>query len=183
MDWRWPSDNAGWTDPNGLERLMAMLSDAFGAPVPATSFTFDADRMRDASREIEESASGHLLVGFQDSIRLDGEEGVYRDLTDRGVRVTAFGTGQPSTDLPLTWIETPADRTALENQWFLVADGPGPRALVGYELSDPESFGRGTATDPRRRFAGFTTEEPALIAALTTHLRGVASRHAPPPAA
>ena len=92
-----------------------------------------------ATRQIEAAArvaGGSLLVGFQRAEKLDGEAATYRRLVAAGVRVTAFGTGEPGSLPGVDWVRLPEDQAALQNQWLLVAEQSEPIAFVGFETSE-----------------------------------------------
>jgi hypothetical protein len=78
------------------------------------------------------------------------------------------------------WVRLPEDHGALANQWFLVTETPEPIAFVGFETSPSDRIGVGGATDPSRTWAGFVTDDPRLVGAIASYLRGVADREAPP---
>jgi len=154
--------------------LLGRAQQELGGPLTGTRLLYDARDMLAATRQIEAAVrGGRLFVGFQRAELADGEAGVYRRLVDSGVRVVAFGTGQPRRLPGLRWVAVPEDQTALQNQWFLVAEEPEPIAFVGFETSPPERFGRVGVTDPNRTFTGFVSDDPRLIRALTTHLTAV----------
>jgi hypothetical protein len=145
--------------------------------VPSTRLLYHARDMLAATREIEAAVRGAdttLFVGFQRAEKLDGEARTYRSLVAAGVRVTAFGTGEPG-DLPgLDWVRLPEDQAAIQNQWLLVSEQPEPIAFVGFETSDPERFGRAGAGDGSRTFTGFVTGDRRLVRAVAEHLEIVA---------
>jgi hypothetical protein len=78
------------------------------------------------------------------------------------------------------WVRLPEDHGALANQWFLVTETPEPIAFVGFETSPSDRIGVGGATEPSRTWAGFVTDDPRLVGAIASYLRGVADREAPP---
>jgi hypothetical protein len=183
VDWHRHGD--GDTEA-GRQAALAELLDRAQREVGAraltgTRFLFAARDMLAATREIEAAARGSgasLLVGFQRAEKADGEAATYRDLVERGVRVVGFGTGRPAGWPGARWVTLPEDQAALENQWFLVADGPEPIAFVGFETSPPDRFGEVGVTDPSRTFVGFVTDDRRLIGALAEHLRALAEREA-----
>ena len=129
-----------------------------------------------ATREIETAVRGAdttLFVGFQRAEKLDGEAGTYRGLVAAGVRVIAFGTGEPGHLPGLDWVPLPEDQAALENQWLLVAEQPEPIAFVGFETSEPERFGRAGVSDGSRTFTGFVSGDRRLVRAIAEHLEAI----------
>jgi hypothetical protein len=147
-----------------------------GGPLTGTRLLYRAGDMLAATREIEAAVRGTdttLFVGFQRAEKLDGEAATYRGLVAAGVRVIAFGTGEPR-DLPgVRWVPVPDDQAALQNQWLLVAEQPEPIAFVGFETSRPDRFGLVGVTDPSRTFTGFVTGDRRLVRAIAEHLEAI----------
>jgi hypothetical protein len=159
-----------------LDLLRRAQRELGGDPLTGTRFLFQAHDMLAATREIEAAVSGAdttLLVGFQRAEKLDGEAGTYRRLVRGGVRVIAFGTGEPLGLPGVRWVRLPEDQAALQNQWFLVAERPEPIAFVGFETSAPDRFGLVGVTDPSRSFTGFVTGDRRLVRAIAEHLEVV----------
>jgi hypothetical protein len=167
----------------GVAQLLARAQEELGGPLLGARFLYDARQMFAATREIEQAASESgttLYVGFQRADKLDGEASIYRNLTERGVQVIAFGTGTPAEISQVRWVRLPEDHGALENQWFLVTEAPEPLAFVGFETSPSDRIGEGGATDPSRTWAGFVSDDPRLVGAIASHLHGLADKAAPP---
>lgn len=183
MDWRRePSDDAN--DPTGVTALLERAQNELGGdPITGTRFLHDATEMLRATREIEAAVSGvdtTLYVGFQNAEKLDGEADVYRALTKGGTSVQAFGEGTSQEARRLdrvTWTALPQQRYALENQWFLVTRDPEPIAFVGFEASPEDQRGHGDATDPRKSWEGFVTDDERVIDAIIAHLDSVVRQH------
>lgn len=147
-----------------------------GGPLTGTRFLYRARDMLAATREIEAAVRGAdttVFVGFQRAEKLEGEARTYRDLVAAGVRVIAFGTGEPEHLPGLDWVRLPEDRAALQNQWLLVAEQPEPIAFVGFETSDPERFGRSGVANGSRTFTGFVTGDRRLVRAIAEHLETI----------
>jgi hypothetical protein len=159
-----------------LDLLRRAERELGGGPVTGTRLLYHAREMLAATREIEAAIRGAdttVFVGFQRAEKLEGEAATYRDLVAAGVRVIAFGTGQPE-DLPgLDWVRLPEDQAALQNQWLLVAEQPEPIAFVGFETSDPERFGRAGVATGSRTFTGFVTADRRLVRAIAEHLETI----------
>lgn len=179
MDWTYPS-----TPPDrqaeGIAEMARRVVDQIGdSHLPGTRFTYDAGEMLRATREIEAAVQGggNLWVGFQNAPKLDHEVARYKDLTDHGVDVVAFGTGSPETasEVPLRWIELDPSTVRLENQWFLVTTDPEPIAFVSWEVSDPARFGVGGISGPDKEFVGFVTDDGRVISALLSYLEAAAT--------
>jgi hypothetical protein len=167
----------------GVAQLLARAQQELGGPLLGAKFVYDARQMFAATREIERAVSAPgttLYVGFQRAEKLDGEAPIYRNLTSQGVQVIAFGTGSPAKMAQVRWVRLPEDHGALANQWFLVTQTPEPIAFVGFETSPSDRIGEGGAADPSRTWAGFVTDDPRLVAAIASHLHGLAGRAAPP---
>jgi hypothetical protein len=159
-----------------LDLLRRAQRELGGGPLTGTRFLYRVRDMLAATREIEAAVRGHdttLYVGFQRADRLAGEAATYRDLVAAGVRVTAFGTGEPGPPAGVRWVRLPEDQAALQNQWLLVTERPEPIAFVGFETSEPDHFGRAEVTDPARTFAGFVTGDRRLVRAIAEHLEAV----------
>jgi hypothetical protein len=147
-----------------------------GGPLTGTRLLYRARDMLAATRQIEaaaRAAGGSLLVGFQRAEKLDGEAATYRDLVAAGVRVTAFGTGEPGPLPGVDWVRLPEDQAALQNQWLLVAEQPESIAFVGFETSEPDRFGLVSVADPSRSFTGFVTGDRRLVRAIAEHLKAI----------
>jgi hypothetical protein len=159
-----------------LDLLRRAQRELGGGPLTGTRFLYHVPDMLAATREIEAAVRGHdtaLLVGFQRAGKLVSEAATYRDLVGAGVRVTAFGTGEPGEPTGVTWVRLPEDQAALQNQWLLVTEQPEPIAFVGFETSEPDRFGRVEITDPARSFTGFVTGDPRLVRAIAEHLDAI----------
>ena len=183
MDWqRQPSETPG--DPTGVAALLEAAQHAVGGePIVGTRFLHDAHQMLRSTREIEASVTAvdaTLWVGFQRAEVFLREYDVYRDLTGQGTTVVAFGEGVPegTDELPnFTWVELPANRYALENQWFLVVREPEPLAFVGFETSPEPVRGSGNATSPAKSWDGFVSSDPRLVELVIDHLESVVRLH------
>jgi hypothetical protein len=166
-----------------VAELLARAQEELGGPLLGARFLYEARQMLAATREIERAVSAPgttLYVGFQRAEKLDGEARIYRNLTEQGVQVVAFGTGTPAEVPEVRWVRLPEDHGALANQWFLVTEAPEPIAFVGFETSPPDRIGQGGAADPSRTWAGFVTDDPRLVGAIANYLQGLADRTAPP---
>jgi hypothetical protein len=181
VDWHRLGDGDGEAGRQAgvVDLLRRAQRELGGGPLTGTRFLYRARDMLAATREIEAAVRGAdttLFVGFQRADKLEGEAAVYRGLVAAGVRVTAFGTGEPRDDLGVRWVRLPEDHTAIQNQWLLVTEQPEPIAFVGFETSPPERFGRAEVGDPSRSFAGFVTGDRRLVRAIAEHLEGI-GRH------
>jgi hypothetical protein len=159
-----------------LDLLRRAQQELGGGPLTGTRFLYRVPDMLAATREIEAAVRGHdtaLLVGFQRAGKLASEAATYRDLVGAGVRVTAFGTGEPAEPTGVTWVRIPEDQAALQNQWLLVTEQPEPIAFVGFETSEPDRFGRAAVSDPARTFTGFVTADRRLVRAIAEHLEAI----------
>jgi hypothetical protein len=159
-----------------LDLLRRAQRELGGGPLTGTRFLYRVPDMLAATREIEAAIRGHdtaLLVGFQRAGKLASEAATYRDLVGAGVRVTAFGTGEPAEPTGVTWVRIPEDQAALQNQWLLVTEQPEPIAFVGFETSEPDRFGRAAVSDPARTFTGFVTADRRLVRAIAEHLEAI----------
>jgi hypothetical protein len=159
-----------------LDLLRRAQQELGGGPLTGTRFLYRVPDMLAATREIEAAVRGHdtaLLVGFQRAGKLASEAATYRDLVAAGVRVTAFGTGEPAEPTGVTWVRIPEDQAALQNQWLLVTEQPEPIAFVGFETSEPDRFGRAAVSDPARTFTGFVTADRRLVRAIAEHLEAI----------
>jgi hypothetical protein len=162
-----------------LDLLRRAQQELAGAPLTGTRLLYRARDMLAATREIEAAVrvpGATLLVGFQRAEKLDGEAATYRDLVAAGVRVIAFGTGEPQPLPGVEWVRLPEDQAALQNQWLLVAEQPEPIAFVGFETSEPDRFGLVSVTDPSRTFTGFVTGDRRLVRAIAEHLEAISRR-------
>jgi hypothetical protein len=159
-----------------LDLLRRAQGELGGGPLTGTRFLYHVRDMLAATREIEAAVRGHdtaLFVGFQRADKLAGEATTYRDLVAAGVRVTAYGTGEPPAPTGVRWVRLPEDQAALQNQWLLVTEQPEPIAFVGFETSEPDRFGRASVADPARTFTGFVTADRRLVRAIAEHLEAI----------
>lgn len=180
MDWRLSESEAAAPGSGGMTSFMARLQRQLrsgGAPIEGFSFLSDAREMLRISREIEAEwvsgpAPSAVYVGFQNDAKFELETDRYREIKRRGVSVYAFGEGNPQSveNGATAWFSLPRDRRNLENQWYLVARAPQPVAFVGWEVSDDSLWGRHGATHPDKRFAGFVSQDPRVVLAITSHL-------------
>jgi hypothetical protein len=178
MDWHRLGDDDSEVGRRAgvLDLLRRAQGELGGGPLTGTRFLYHARDMLAATREIETAVRGAdttLFVGFQRAEKLDGEAGTYRGLVAAGVRVIAFGTGEPGHLPGLDWVPLPEDQAALENQWLLVAEQPEPIAFVGFETSEPERFGRAGVSDGSRTFTGFVSGDRRLVRAIAEHLETI----------
>jgi hypothetical protein len=160
-----------------LDLLQRAQRELGGGPLTGTRFLYHVRDMLAATREIEAAVRGHdttLFVGFQRAGKLAGEAATYRGLVAAGVRVTAFGTGEPEAPTGVGWVRLPEDQAALQNQWLLVTEQPEPIAFVGFETSEPDRFGRAEVSDPSRTFTGFVTADRRLVRAIAEPLAAIA---------
>jgi len=171
MDWTYP-EGAG---DAGIYEMGRRLAERIGHLPDATRFTYDARDMLRITRQIEAaSRGGNLWVGFQTAAKLDLERARYEDLLASGTRIRAYAAGRPGEVLDaLDFREQAPDARRLENQWFLVSDRPETVAFVSWELGDPKLFGVGGAATPGKRFVGFVTDDPAVVAELISTLEAV----------
>ncbi len=181
MDWTYPS-GAGEA---GIYEIGRRMAEQLGRMPDATRFTYDARDMLRVTREIERaSTGGRLWVGFQTTPKMEVERERYTRLLADGTRIVAYGTGPGPEGLDaLDYRVLPFDAARLENQWFLVTDAPEPVAFVSWELGDPAQFGVGGAASPGKRFVGFVSDDPAVVADLIAVLGGVRGTPAAPPPA
>ena len=159
-----------------LDLLRRAQRELGGEPLTGTRFLYRAPDMLAATREIEAAVRGAdttLFVGFQRAGKLDGEARTYQELTAAGVRVVAFGTGEPERLPGVEWVRLPEDQAALQNQWLLVTERPEPIVFVGFETSEPDSFGLLEVTDPARSFTGFVSGDRRLVRAIAEYLEGI----------
>jgi hypothetical protein len=162
-----------------LDLLRRAQRELGGGPLTGTRLLYHARDMLAASREIETAVRGAdttLFVGFQRAEKLEGEDAIYRGLVAAGVRVIAFGTGEPRDPPAVRWVRLLEDQAALQNQWLLVTELPEPIAFVGFETSPPDRFGLVGVTDPSRSFAGFVTGDRRLVRAIAEYLEAI-GRH------
>jgi hypothetical protein len=180
VDWHRLGD--GDTEASRREGVLDLLRRAQrelgGGPLTGTRFLYRARDMLAATREIEAAvreagADTSLFAGFQRAEKFDTEAGTYRGLVAAGVRVVAFGTGQPREPVGVRWVPISEDQAALQNQWLLVSERPDPIAFVGFETSDPERFGRSSVTGGARSFTGFVTGDRRLVRAIVEHLETI----------
>jgi hypothetical protein len=159
-----------------VDLLRRAQDEVGGGPLTGTRLLYRVNDMLAATREIEAAVRGHdttLYVGFQRAGKLLGEAATYRDLVAAGVRVTAFGTGEPGRPTGVRWVRLPEDQAALQNQWLLVTERPEPIAFVGFETSEPDHFGRAAVSHPGRSFTGFVTGDRRLVRAIAEHLEAI----------
>jgi hypothetical protein len=178
VDWhrRDDSDTVASRQAGVLDLLRRAQRELGGGPLTGTRFLYHARAMLAATRHIEAAVRGAdttLLVGFQRAEILDGEAATYGGLVAAGVRVIAFGTGEPRQAPGVRWVRLAEDQTALQNQWLLVAERPEPIAFVGFETSSPDRFGLVGVTDPSRTFTGFVTGDRRLVRAIAEHLETI----------
>jgi hypothetical protein len=178
VDWHrlGDGDSEAGRRSGAVDLLRRAQQELGGGPLTGTRFLYRARDMLAATRQIEaaaRAAGGSLLVGFQRAEKLDGEATTYRDLVAAGVRVTAFGTGEPGPLPGVDWVRLPEDQAALQNQWLLVAEQPEPIAFVGFETSEPDRFGLVSVADPSRTFTGFVTGDRRLVRAIAEHLQSI----------
>lgn len=181
MDWTYPIGS----DDAGIFEIGRRLAEALGRAPDVTRFTYDPREMLRTTREIEQAGrGGRLLVGFQTAEKLRVEADRYADLLQADTQLTVWAIG-PRVEHPglagLDYRSVPPDPNRLQNQWFLISDGPEPLAFVSYELGDPASFGIGGAATPGKRFVGFVSDDPAVVDLLISAvLSPVAAPPAPP---
>jgi hypothetical protein len=159
-----------------LDLLRRAQRELGGGPLTGTRFLYHVEEMLAATREIEAAVRGAdttLFVGFQRAGKLDTEAPTYRDLVAAGVRVVAFGTGEPARLPGVDWVRLPEDQAALQNQWLLVSEAPEPIAFVGFETSEPEQFGLGAVASPSRTFTGFVSGDRRLVRAIAEYLETI----------
>ena len=189
MDWRLSESEAAAAGSIGIaafiDRLQVQLRNG-GDPIEGFSFLSDAREMLRISREFEAEwmagpAPSAVYVGFQNHEKFELESDRYGEIKRRGVSVYAFGEGQPEGVQrgATTWFSLPTDRRNLENQWYLVARTPEPVAFVGWEVSDDSLWGQHGATYPDKRFAGFVSQDPRVVLAITSHLDTVRASNRP----
>jgi hypothetical protein len=178
MDWHrlGDGDSEGGRRAGVVDLLRRAQRELGGEPLTGTRLLYRAPDMLAATREIEAAVRGadtSLFVGFQRAEKLEAEAATYRDLVAAGVRVTAFGTGEPEQPTGVRWVRLPEDRAALQNQWLLVTEQPEPIAFVGFETSEPDRFGLLEVTDPERSFTGFVTGDRRLVRAIAEYLETI----------
>ena len=179
MDWNYPAN----TGHEGIFEIGRRLAEHVGRIPDATTFTNDAREMLRVTRRVESAArGGRLFVGFQNADKLEKERARYEALVAEGTDVVAFGAGELSK--PIDGLEYRAlspDRLRLVNNWFLVTDAPERVAFVSWEISEGVAFGQGGAATPGKAFVGFITDDPLVVAELSSVL-GTWGLPAPPPA-
>ena len=172
MDWK----RTASTDPDGLTGLLLHAHQEIGdPPLSGTRFLCSDRDMLAQMRKVEAAVLGTpttVYAGCQSAERFEREAETFRDLVDAGTDVIAFGTGRPDTDVPLRWVDLPADPDRLENQWYLVARGPTPTALVGFETNL-------NASSTARMWDGFISHDGRLVEAMIDHLDAVARSRGP----
>jgi hypothetical protein len=178
MDWHrlGHGDSEAGRQAGVLDLLRRAQRELGGGPLTGTRLLYRVPEMLAATREIEAAVRGHdtaLLVGFQRAGKLEREAATYRDLVAAGVRVTAFGTGEPGQATGVHWVRLPEDQAALQNQWLLVTERPEPIAFVGFETSEPDRFGLAAVGHPSRSFTGFVTGDRRLVRAIAEHLEAI----------
>jgi hypothetical protein len=159
-----------------LDLLRRAQQELGGDPLTGTRLLYRTRDMLAATREIEAAVRGagtDMFVGFQRAEKLEAEAATYHDLVASGVRVTAFGIGEPRHPTGVDWVPIPEDHAALQNQWLLVSELPEPIAFVGFETSDPERFGRAGAVDGPRTFTAFVSGDRRLVRAIAGHLETI----------
>jgi hypothetical protein len=181
MDWTYPETN----DEAGIFEIGRRLAIELGRAPDVTRFIYDSREMLLATREIERGAKGgRLLTGFQTSAKLEHEIARYEALMAAGTRITVLATGSKPSDprlAPLDYRELQRSTRELPNQWVLASDDPDQLAFVSYEIGDPAQFGVGGAAAEGKRFVGFVSDDPGVVALLITALDGV-PRPIPEPA-
>jgi hypothetical protein len=179
MDWTYPASSGD----AGIFEIGRRLAEALGRAPDATSFTYDPRAMLRATRHIERAArGGHLLVGFQKADKLLVEADRYFDLRAADTDVTVWAIGPRPADprlAALDYREARRDTSRLDAQWFLVSERPEPLAFVSYELGDPARFGVGGAATPGKRFVGFVSDDPDVVALLVDALRPLGASRPP----
>lgn len=182
MDWTYPAG----TGDAGIFEIARRLAAALGHAPDATRFTYDPRAMLRTTREIEAAArGGHLLVGFQMADKLVVEAARYADLLAAGTNLTVWARESRPADARLATLdyrEVGPDILRLEAQWFLVSEAPEPLAFVSYELGDPATFGVGGASTSGKRFVGFVSDDPAVVALLVATLAPIGAPPKPPAA-
>lgn len=172
MEWR-RRTTGDPADPHGVAELLGRACAAVSATtVAGTRFLFTTDQMLAVSREIEQACivypDDDLYVGAQRSDHLLAQADIYGILTAVGVTVHAFVTDGGAALDGVSWIDVPADPSALSANWFLVRGGDGPHALVGFEVDDHADGVDG------RRWEGFETRDPFLVDGIIAHLIDIA---------
>ena len=178
MDWhrRGDGDSEAGRRAGVLDLLRRAQRELGGDPLTGTRLLYRTRDMLAATREIEAAARGStvsMFVGFQRAAKLEAEADTYRGLIASGVRVTAFGIGEPARPTGVDWVPIPEDQAAIQNQWLLVSERPEPIAFVGFETSDPERFGR-VGIGGARSFTGFVSGDRRLVEAIAGHLKTIA---------
>ncbi len=179
MDWTFPPG----TGDSGMFEIGRRLTEHIGHLPDATRFTYDPRDMLRITRQIEAACRGATLwVGFQSADKLAHERDRYEALVASGTRVTGYGTGEAPSGLEgLDYRRQAPDTRRLANQWFLVSTAPEPIAFVSWELGDPALFGVGGAAAPGKRFVGFVSDDPSVVAELTAALEAVGGLTTPTP--
>lgn len=181
MDWTYPAD----AEESGIFEIGRRLAEALGRVPDVTRFSYDPREMLRTTRQIERaSRGGRLLSGFQTAAKLAVEIPRYADLLAAGTKVTVYATGAKPADpaiAQLDYRELTPDTRALANQWVLITDDPEQLAFVSYELGDPALFGVGGAATAGKRFVGFVSDDPGVVALLFQALEGVARPLPPTP--
>ncbi len=179
MDWTYP---AGSGDA-GVFEIGRRLAEALGRAPDATRFTYEPRAMLRTTRQIERAArGGRLFVGFQKADKLLLEVDRYVDLLAANTEITAWAIGPRPADprlAALDYREARNDTSQLDAQWFLVSDRPEPLAFVSFELGDKARFGVGGAATPGKRFVGFVSDDPDVVALLLATLRPLSAPPTP----
>lgn len=145
---------AGPDDVNGSEPPLQPLLEH----LDSTTFTsYDRDRMRRTSREIEDRAwrmrAGTLHAGFQRLASFLPQSEVYRTLASTGIDVHVYGA--PDADVRAGDLSVhPCDDPAVRDVWFVVYDGACDDVQKCALLAEERDAGR---------YYGFWTYEPALV--------------------
>jgi hypothetical protein len=169
----------------GGPRLAALVDrardGATGGSLTTTRLLHDPDEMARLARRIQDACEGTattLFAGIRSAEHLGGEQWErFQRLAASGVTAVLYGVGVPDR-LPagVRWVEVPPRSTAMENQWFVVAQAPEPVALMSFVMAPQPGVGRGAAGDTPRGFAAFASWDPRLVDAIVQILRTVASR-------
>jgi hypothetical protein len=154
-------------------------SGADGGSLTTTRLLHDPDEMARLAERIQDACEGSgttLFSGVRAAEHLGRQQrDRYGRLAASGVKPVLYGVGVPDHLPPgVTWVEVPARSTALENQWFVVAEAPEPVALLSFVISpQPEAIrpGRGGRD---QAFAAFVSRDPRLVDAIVRILRTVA---------
>lgn len=164
--------------------LASLVDEAQGgatsAALTTTRLVHDTDELARLSRQLYDRCEGRattLFAGLRHAERLGGElRDRFERLAASGVAIVLFGVGVPST-LPsgAVWVRVPPRSSALENQWFLVAEAPEPIALLSFVIP-AHPAPKGGPGDAARTFAAFVSRDGRLVDAIVRTLRAVADR-------